>query len=76
MNARRDIVGSTELILAALPSVRESWEQQHIEIAEGTIQALLDNIAKLQTLPATARRLKQLEQRAMALDAQEAGETQ
>ena len=75
MNARFEVIRSTELILAALPSVREAWDQEHLEIAENTIQALLDHVAKIHTLPALVRRLRKLETRAMALDAREAGES-
>lgn len=72
--ARHEIVKSTEAILAALPSVTEAWEQEHVEIAENTIQALLDSVAGLQTKTATTRRIRQIEKRAMILDAKTAGD--
>jgi hypothetical protein len=72
--ARHEIVKSTEYILAALPTVTEAWEQAHVEIAENTIQALLDNVAGLQTNTATVRRVRQIAKRAMVLDAKTAGD--
>jgi hypothetical protein len=72
--SREQIRRSTENILAALPSVTEAWEQQHVEIAENTIQALLDLTCGLQGLKGAARRIQQIEKKALVADAKEAGE--
>jgi hypothetical protein len=72
--SREQIRRSTENVLAALPAVREAWDQEDCEIAENTIQALLDQICGLQGLKASARRLVQIEKRALARDAKRAGD--
>lgn len=74
--AVHEIVKSTEVILASLPPEIESWDVDHKEIAEQTIQALLDSICALHTKTATVRRLRQIEKRALIVDAKEAGEVQ